>query len=236
MSRKKAIFATIMGISDIMEGVQGTAEWGDSLANCILISLTAVLFILYMSRLLALLPFLGGGLTRWNDLANIEDSMGRTRDRNALAAISVLAIGLLASRYCLYYPRFIRGMEPGVRSLVTIGVITAVLLLRAALVHACVPRRGGRDNYLLSQRTLYDFVIIWALGGGATAGTLYIFRANILTVRVVMLVCAGLLWLIFLVRRTQILRNSCSQFTAILYLCTLELIPAALIVVSALVF
>jgi len=46
---------------------------------------------------------------------------------------------------------------------------------------------------------------------------------------------AGVLYLIYLLRRAQILSMSCNSLTTFLYLCGLELLPAALMVVPAVV-
>lgn len=227
----------VAGLSDLPSGETAAAAlaWGDSLVNCILISAEAILLVLFLNALIGILPFLLGGVFRWKELVNLEDSMRLARDRNILSLISLPALALVMSRYGLWHIAWLDSLSPGLDTLVILGVLIVVLLLRRTLVLALAPH-GGRDNYMLSARVLYDFSIILALLLCATVGILAIFGVNDLAVRKILYYVAGLVYLIFLVRRVQILRNSCAQFTAILYLCSLELIPAGLLVVSGLLF
>ena len=55
-------------------------------------------------------------------------------------------------------------------------------------------------------------------------------------IRKILLYEMAVVFTLFMIRRTQILSNACNQFTAFLYLCGLEILPAGLLVVSALVF
>ena len=66
-----------------------------------------------------------------------------------------------------------------------------------------------------------------------TVGVCYILRLPDLTIKTLLLVEAGVLYLIYLLRRAQILSMSCNSLTTFLYLCGLELLPAALMVVPA---
>lgn len=210
--------------------------WSASVLNDVLVSLTALLLILYLNRLLGVAPSLLAGFLRWKELVNLEDSVRLTRDRNVLAGIALLALSLLMSRYGLLRYAFMDSLSPGLQTLVVLGVLLAFLLLRAILVYALAPRRGGRETYMLAQRVLYDFIILAAIVMALTAGLLSVFGVNTMSVNRVLLYEGGVLYALFLIRRTQILLNSCNQFTAFLYLCSLELIPASLLIASSFVF
>lgn len=204
--------------------------------NMVATSLAAILFIFYLNQFLGLLPSLAGGITRWHPLASLEDSVRLTRDRNAVAVVAFLALSLVVSRYKVYDAGFLEDFSPGVRTLLTMAVMLGAFLVREVLVRVLAPRRSNRENYMLSSRVIYDFVIITAAILCASAGICSIFKANDLAVRTVLLWETGVLFALFSLRRSQILRNSCQELTTFLYLCTLELIPAGLLVASALVF
>ena len=211
-------------------------EWGSSVMNMVAVSLVVVAFIFYMNRLLGILPYLLDGVLRSSPLANLEASVRLTRDRNALSIIAFFTICLLASRYDAYTADFLVLFTPGVKTLVIIGISLAAFWMRLALVYLCAPRRSSRENYLLAARTFYDFLIVAAMLLGITAGVLSIFKANDLTVRTVLFYEGGFVLLVFLLRRTQILGNSCGQFMALLYMILLELIPFGALLASALIF
>jgi len=67
-------------------------------------------------------------------------------------------------------------------------------------------------------------------------GILYLVGADDLTVKTFLLIETGVTYLLYLLRRGQILSGSCNPLTTFLYLCGLELLPAALLVVPAVIF
>ena len=67
----------------------------------------------------------------------------------------------------------------------------------------------------------------------ATVGLLTLFHCPDMVFRVVIYVEIGLVYLLFIFRKTQILSLFCNPLRTFLYLCGLEFFPAALLVVSA---
>lgn len=211
-------------------------DWGQSLINQILICLDALAFIFYLNRFIGLVPFLAGGIFRSSPLEHLEDSVSYTRDRNSVAVIALPALALIFSRYGVYLPSFMEALSPGLDTLVILGVLVVFIALREILVHAAAPSRGDRENYLLSARTLYDYIIISAAILLSEVGICAVFGLKDLTVRNIVTWSGIVVYFLFLSRRTQILRNSCSLFTAFLYLCSLELIPVGALVASEILF
>ena len=207
-------------------------DWGASLINRIAICADAVLFIFFLNRFISIAPFLFEGLLRSRRLEHLEDSVSRTRDRNSVAAISLPALALLFSRYDIYSPSFMDGFTPGERTLTLLGVLVLTLILREALIRVLAPSRGDRENYMLSARVIYDFLITGTVILAAVAGLGAIFGIKDLIVRGILFWTGIVIYFLFLLSRTQILRNSCNQFAAFLYLCTLELIPAGTLVAT----
>ena len=68
----------------------------------------------------------------------------------------------------------------------------------------------------------------------ATAGILFLFKLPDQLIRTVLYLEIAGIYLVFLIRRTQILSLSCNHFRTFLYLCALELIPTAALIASAL--
>jgi len=191
-------------------------------------------FIMFLKQLLAIFPFLFGGLFRWKPLVNLEDSMGMTRYRNSVAGAFVLPFILIASRYELLPIRFAADFEPGLKTLAVLAAFAAYMILRAIAIEVLVPKKISHDTYRLANRTLYDFLILGGLGQFIGVSVGVAFGLNDLTVNRILFYTFVVFFVLFLVRRTQILRNECNQFTAFLYLCALEILPVAIVVAVAL--
>ena len=63
-----------------------------------------------------------------------------------------------------------------------------------------------------------------------------VFGASYVVARISVIVALALSYIVFLIRKTQIMSNACGQVAAFLYLCSLELLPAGLLIASNFVF
>ena len=220
------------------DGALGRAlvDWGDSPVNDILIVVFTILTVLYLRRLVGILPYLVRGLWRWREVPALEASMRLSRDRTAFALVMVVPFCLIVSRYDLLPLRFLETFDPGLRTLILVGIFAVYALLRRFLTRLAEPRRINYDTYRLAAASGYNYFIVMTLLLVATAGICTIAGVNEMTIRKFLLYEIAVIFAVFLLRRTQILSNACNQFTAFLYLCGLEILPAGLLVASALIF
>ena len=198
----------------------------------ILVAVFVVLMILLMNTFLQLLPFIADSLMRARGSAALENSVRVSRDRNTVAMIMMLPAFLLAFRYRLYDPDFIAAYSGDARLWLIGACLTAYLFLRLIIYLLLKPRRRY-ENYQVAHHASYTFFIILVLLLLSTAGVLSIFKIQDSTMRMVLYVETASVYLVFLIRRSQILSLSCNQFRTFLYLCALELIPTAALIVSA---
>lgn len=213
-----------------------TLGWSDSPVNWGLISLFTILFILYLGRLVELLPYLLGGIGRWKAVVNLEDSMGRMRDRNGVAVIMIIPFCLACSKFNLLPFDFLTTLSPGLKTLSIVGLFMGFFLLRAILIEIVGNGKAGRDAFQISNRSAYDFFILATLTVILAMGTMSFAGLDDFTIRRISYYIIGFFILVNMVRRTQILSNACNQFTAILYLCALEILPLAIFIAAAMVF
>ena len=204
------------------------------LAATLLMGLCVVLLIVLARPFLDLLPSLADSLLRARGSAALENSVRQSRDRSLIALALMLPLLLLTWRYRLYDPAFLRDLGPGLRLGAIAAVLAAYMLLRLLIYLWLKPRRRF-DFYRLSHRTGYTYFILLMVLMLITAGILAFTRVNDFTVRTFLYVEMAVVYLVFLVRRGQILSLSCSHLLSFLYLCALELIPTVLLVVSAVV-
>ena len=201
----------------------------------ILILLSVLLFVLQLRRFFELAPFLWNGIFRARGGARLENNYRISHYRNVLAITFFLPAVLLVYHYRLYNPALLAGMEPDLRLLCVAGVLLGYILLRFLLYLWMRPRRRGRDPYQLSGRLSFTFFIDLILLLSATVGVCLIAGVNELTVRNIIYAECVFAYVVYLIRRAQILSLFCNPFRTFLYLCGLEFFPTALLVVSAVV-
>lgn len=218
------------------ESVRTLAAWSDSPLNCLLIIAFTILTLLYLRRLVSILPYLLSGLVRWRGLLNLEASVRLSRDRTAYALVMVVPFCLVVSRFDLYPARWLLTTDPGIRTCAVIGVFSAYVLLRQLLIRIGGAGRVSRDLWRIANDSGYSFFIVMTLLVVITTGLHAIFGVNNLIVKKILIYEITVIFALFLIRKTQILRNACNQFTAFLYLCGLEILPASLLVISAMLF
>ena len=115
------------------------------------------------------------------------------------------------------------------------GTLLAYLLLRR-LLHALLlgVSRHRMDSESLSAvtRGMYNYFICTVVFMLLTVSGIYIFDASDATVRNILWIMLALMLLLSMVRESQILRMNCSGLVTFLYLCGLEIMPAAILIAS----
>ena len=218
------------------ETARELAQWSDSPVNCLLIIAFTILTMLYLRRLVSILPSLFAGMTRWRAILAQEASIRLSRDRTAFALVMVVPFCLVVSRFDLYPVRYPALPDPGIKTCMTVGIFALYALLRGFLIRVAEPRRINRDLYRIANYSGYSFFILMTLFAVLTAGFCLVLGINDLAAKKILYCEIAAFFSLFLVRKTQIMSNACNQLTAFLYLCGLEIFPAILLVVSAIIF
>lgn len=203
-----------------------------------------IIMVVFVAVALALLPtffhfapYLADAVFRARGSEALEFSVRVTRDRNMFAYILLIPAVLIMSRYKLYDPSFMQqigDMGEGWYLLACVGVLAAYLLVRLIIYLFLKPRRHY-EYFRLAHRAIYTFFILLMLVALPALGLLTIIDANDVIIRSVMYVLLVVVYFVFIIRKAQILSLSCGGFAVFLYLCALEFIPTAALVVSAVV-
>ena len=199
-----------------------------SIVEPALVSLFTLLLIIFMRNFINILPYIIDSFTRARGSSDLEGSVRVSRDRNLIAMIFIIPFILLLYFYRIYDPSFLSGMGDNMRLLLIGAIFIAYLLLRRLLVVIFAPRRVN-DNYAMAEKAAYTFFILAGM-----LGILYLLGVNDLTIKTVALAEISFVYLVFLLRKSQILSTFCSPLTVFLYLCALEFLPTGLYVASAL--
>ena len=200
----------------------------------LLFILFVLLAIMQLKRILQLYPYLIDSIFRARGSAALENSVRIRHDRDVLAITLLIPAVLVMYRYRLYNPDFLQGLEPNLYMLSLLGVLLAYLLMRLVMYLLLKPRRRN-EQYQLSHKAVFTYFILLMAVMLLSVGVMALVSCNDFIVRMVIYAEILLFYLVFLYRRTQILRLYCNPFRTFLYLCALEFLPTALLIVSAVV-
>ena len=215
------------------EAVAAAGE-GLSLAASILVAVSVLLFLLALRSFLSVLPYLADNILRARGSAALENSVRVSRDRNLVAAVFLIPAILLIYRYRLFDIAYFDTLSSDLRLAAVAGVFIGYLLIRFLLYRWLRPRRRY-DDYQMAYRAGYTFFILLMMLALATVGICYVLGLPDATIKTLLLVESGVMYLLYLFRRGQILSMSCNSLTTFSYLCGLELLPTALLVVPAVI-
>ena len=218
---------------------EAALTWSEQPVHGVLIVLSVAAILLWLPDIIRLMPLLLECVSRVRPNLMLEHSLHQARTRNLAAVLVLVPFCLMADRYGLYRPGFIENLAPGWHVPGLVGIAAAWILLRrsvAQTVLALWPLRIESDERSALHRNLYNsFVVLVALQFFSIITARFIFGCEDASIRTILLVETALMWFVSLLRSGQILRANCSAFSTILYLCGLELIPAAALVASEVV-
>lgn len=207
--------------------------WDDFLLNRVLVVAAVLIGIAGLRDLLRLLPELLYCFSRPRASVSLEYNTSVVRMRNTAALISILPFCLLADRFGLFRPELWSAVPEEWSAPATVGVFLAYLLLRTVCSALIRPPRLSGTAADAVRRSPWNYFILLTLLMLLTAGLLYIFRPSDTVVRITLYAETALFFLLSLLRSGQILASGFSGLTTILYLCGLELLPAAALAACA---
>ena len=213
--------------------VPAAAEPSAWLVNLLVVAF-AVLAIAILKRFLQVLPYMADSYLRVRGSAALEGSIRVSQDRNLVALVFTIPAVLLVYRYRLYDPSLISDLDPNLRLAGVALALLAYVLVRH-IIYLWVRPHHRVDIFRQAHRVAYTYFIFLMLLVLITVGILAIVGVESTIVRYVLYAEIGLVFILLLYRSSQILSLSCNHLRTFLYLCALEILPAVLLVVSAVV-
>ena len=212
---------------------QTPAEWNNLLPNKIAIVLSVVLVLVYLKDIIRLIPPLLYALDRKRGGESLEYNVSAARMRNTVALIYTLPFCLIADYCGAYRPGFWSMVPPEWSSAATLGVMLAYFLLRRLCYAAIRPGKMSAESLATLKHSLYNYFIALVSVAVPTIGILPLFSVREDIISTVFLALTGPAFAFATVRAWQILKSRRSPLPTILYLCGLEILPAAAVVASA---
>lgn len=203
---------------------------GNDLATNILVGIFILLFLLTFNKFINILPYIFGCLLKWKEVVHVEDSMQIRRSRNSIALLLVIPFCMLAAKYDFIPQLASSGYSPAGNIPATFVVLSGYIVIRTLcnLLGRTIPcKRSAFDVASSSSMTFFSSYTVLAL---AIAGIMSAADASSETIRIVLMYAMAAVYIVFLIRKFQIFKNSCSLLFTILYLCTLEILPTATLI------
>ena len=199
-----------------------------------LISLIAVIAML--KRLVNIFPSLMACMIRWKENINLNISLKTRTDRDLLAFSMMIPFCLTVHHFRMYCPGFMKGLSDNAGLGVVFGIFAAYLALRVACRYLFRLHKTPSSTYETATDSVRTYFIILTFLLMTTGGVLSFAGVDLLHIRTAMFWISGAMYLIFIVRKTQIFYSSCSFFASFLYLCALEILPTGVLIASAVIF
>lgn len=200
-------------------------SWTDNPVNGILSVVCLLVVMCDIKDFLIIWKPLMPALARWKPLVSLEYNMQLSRTRNRLA-------GLLFLPFCLAADW--AGLTPLPLFLLA-GVLAGTGLLKWTISRILSHKRVSQDNWNAATNAAFSLFIVLSVISVLSAGIMGAFRVYENVARIVLYAEIGLFYLLSLVREAQILNSNCGPLRSFLYLCALELPPAA-VLASAILF
>ncbi len=202
----------------------------------ILAFISVLAAILLLKRLVNLLPSLTACAVRWKESIKLENSVKDSSDRDLIALAMIMPFCLIVERYRLYDLDFMAGMGENLRIGIVAGVFVIYMIVRKFVSITLHNGKISKKPYEAAEKAAYTFFILLTLILTVMAGVLSFLDIEAEVVKIVMLWVSAFMYLLYILRKTQIFNSNRSIFTGILYLCALEFVPTGLLVASAIIF
>lgn len=209
------------------------AIWSDNLLNSSLLIAFVILALINLANLIDIVPSLLDCLWRWKGNLNIDASLKLANPRNKVAAVMLLPVSLLASRYDLFQLEFCQSLSPAMQTLVAMGVVVLYVLVRRILFNLSTLRCRRMETALAAHHSSHNYFIIASLMLFIALGVCMFLSVDETTTRMVIYATGGLIYFIALVRKLQIFNSFCGPIQTILYLCALEILPTGAIIAAS---
>ena len=215
-----------------VDSVPATVAWGDIMTNRILVGVSVLLILFAIPDFLRLFPVISECFLRKKANSELEHSVSTARQRNVCALLMVIPFCAVADRFKLYAPSFMDFIPVNWSAPATVVIFLVFLLVREVLFRSFCPRMG-QEAMNTVHHTPYNYFIRLTSVMLATCGIFFIFKLPDSVCHTVLLWEIAIVYMLSTIRCSQFLRQQCSGLATILYLCALEILPAAMIIVSA---
>lgn len=199
----------------------------------IAIAVSCLAIMALTGRIIRIFPWLVGCFLRPKDCLNLEDAFSAARDRNWVCFGMTPAL-IVISSWCAIYPPF-DFLAPDTWK--SIGWYAMLFFAYSILRWGCTKifqgKRMDKGNYKYCIHVSLSFYAFFAIAATVTAAICAISGLSPEFTRSLLLWESGICYFANLLRTTQIFAYYKGYLRAFLYLCTLEILPTAILLIPA---
>lgn len=219
---------------DFAAGYADTAlTWSDYPLNAVMTALFTLLVLVTLKNFLNIAHDLFDSLSRWKASLNIEASVQKMEDRNLLGYIYIIPVAMIADRYSFIPAKLATQVPVNWHCLVPLGAIVVWLLLKHLVYRIIAIKVRRVETFRIAHKSFYNYWILAALLMIVTAGIMSLAHTPEPLGRQILMYELGGMYLLGILRESQILSSAYSPIAVFLYLCALELIPSGALVAAA---
>ena len=208
-----------------LEAIAREASWAQDPLNSVLAILSIVLLIIFIRDFFILWTPIMRCLVRAKANIEMEHSFQLARTRNRAALLLVLPMLLISERFGLISESM----------WITLAVVAGYLVLKRLMSELVLPRRLPAEMRVAVRRALYTYFIVLAAIMLVTVGLWTQFRWDGDIMKIVFGAEALAILALSTLREGEILSSTFPPFVSFLYLCALEIVPAAGLIAAGLV-
>ena len=208
-----------------LETLVRETSWSQDPVHSVIALLAIVLLIVSMRDYFILWTPILRCMVRAKANIEMEHSIQLARTRNRAALLMLLPMWLIAERFSLISERM----------WLSLAIMLGYLAAKRLVAEILLPSRLPSETRLAVRRALYTYGIVLALAMMLTTGMWALFHWSDGAMVWVFAAEAGATLLLSMVREGEILSATYHPLVSFLYLCALELIPAAGLVAVGLV-
>ena len=208
-----------------LEAIAREASWSQDPVHSVIALAAIVLLIVFMRDYFILWTPISRCLFRAKANIEMEHSIQLARTRNRAALLMLLPMWLIAERFSLLSEQM----------WLSLAIMVGYLVVKRLIAELLPPRRLPAEARLAVRRALYTYGIVFALVLMLTVGLWLLIRWDEAAMPWVVGIEAGAILLLSMIREGEILSAAYHPLVSFLYLCALELIPAAGLVAVGLV-
>ena len=208
-----------------LEAIAREASWSQDPVHSVIALAAIVLLIVFMRDYFILWTPISRCLFRAKANIEMEHSIQLARTRNRAALLMLLPMWLIAERFSLLSEQM----------WLSLAIMVGYLVVKRLIAELLPPRRLPAEARLAVRRALYTYGIVFAFVLMLTVGLWLLIRWDEAAMPWVVGIEAGAILLLSMIREGEILSAAYHPLVSFLYLCALELIPAAGLVAVGLV-
>lgn len=206
----------------------------EQITTTVAASLSILCMLLSLKPLYVMMPTFIASLHRTKVCLEMEFSRSIQMTRNRLCLGLVLPISTVVWHFRLYDPHFFTYLSPALRLAATIVIVFLFWAIRTSIAKALRVKRMKLEIYEAGCNFDLTAFILTSLIMMTAGLVLALCRAPMDLSKMILLCTCAATYFIFLLRKTQIFASDCPLYSAILYLCALEVLPTGILVATAL--